>query len=91
LTREDCIVVTAYGFFAAVSAGFFFHKVSAFLMVGWLLAYVLKMVLSLPHEHVHTHGLTAAVPVPQPNAVSDMVGSIRKQGGSGGNARFITD
>lgn len=47
LTREQNIVITAYGFFAAVWAGIWFHHWAAFFCVGFVLAFTLKLVNSL--------------------------------------------
>ena len=56
MTKEQNVVITFYLFVAAASfAGLFqgWHKMSAFLFMGFLLAYVLKMVNSIEHNKYH--------------------------------------
>lgn len=45
---------------AAVSAGIAFRKLSIFFMVGFFLAYILKIAVSMLEGHTHSHGLEAA-------------------------------
>lgn len=44
MTREQNMVIMYYGIFTAISAGVAFHKFSVFFMVGFFMAYVLKIV-----------------------------------------------
>lgn len=47
MTREQNIVITAYGILTAMFAGIVYHKFSVFFMVGFGLAYILKIVNSV--------------------------------------------
>jgi len=53
------VVITCYGFITTICAGIFFWKISAFFFVGFMLAFILKLVNSI-EVPVHSHGLEPA-------------------------------
>lgn len=57
MTKEQNAVAFFYLLCAAFASDLFFHRWSAFLFIGFLLAFVLKVVnsISIPN-HRHEHG-----------------------------------
>jgi len=51
LTREQNVVATAYLFVAAAAGAFSFHRFSVFIFIGFLLAFVLKVVNSVARRN----------------------------------------
>ncbi len=47
MTKSQNVIITFYGLFASISGAFLFHHWSAFLFIGFTLAFVQKMVNSI--------------------------------------------